>query len=83
MCAGILDGVSGLVGEFAEIDLVGVARARQHADIGAGAENPRLAGAQQHGAHLRMLEAQPLESVGELDVDPEVVGIELELVALE
>jgi hypothetical protein len=28
-----------------------------------------------------MLEAQPLHSVGELDIDAEIVGIELELVA--
>ena len=31
----------------------------------------------------RMLEAQPLQRVGELDIDAEIVGIELELVALE
>ena len=30
-----------------------------------------------------MLEAQPLHRVGELDVDAEVVGIQLELIALE
>ena len=60
-----------------------MARAGQHADIGAGAEHPRLARAQHDGAHLRMLEAQPLDRVGELDVDAEIVGIELELVALE
>jgi hypothetical protein len=30
-----------------------------------------------------MLEAQPLQRVGQLDVDAEVVGIELELIALE
>ena len=58
-------------------------RARQHADVGAGAEHPRLAGAQQDDAHLRVLEAQPLQRVGELDVDAEIVGVELELVALE
>ena len=81
--ARILDAVARLVGELAEIDLVGVGRARQHADVGAGAEHPRLARAQQDDLHLRMLEAQPLDGVGELDVDAEVVGIELELVALE
>ena len=32
-------------------------------------------------AHLGVLEAQPLDRVGELDVDAEVVGVELELVA--
>ena len=40
--AGILQAVAGLVGEFAEIDLVGVGGAGQHADIGAGAEHPVL-----------------------------------------
>ena len=81
--AGVLDAVAGLVGELAEIDLVGVGGARQHADIGAGAEHARLARAQQYDLHLRVLEAQPLDRVGQLDVDAEVVGIELELVAFE
>ena len=30
-----------------------------------------------------MLEAQPLHGIGKLDVDAEIVGIELELIALE
>ena len=81
--AGILDGVAGLVGELAEVDLVRVARAGQHADVGAGAEHAILARAQQHGFHLGMLETQPLHGVGEFDVDAEIVGIQLELVALE
>ena len=81
--AQVFDAVARLVGEFAEIDFVGVARAGQHADIGAGAEHPRLARAQHDDAHLRMLEAQPLDGVGKLDIDAEIVGIELELVALE
>ncbi len=81
--AGILDGVAGLVGELAEVDLVGMRRARQHADVGAGAEHLWLAGAQQDDAHLRMLEAEPLQRVGKLDIDPKIVGIELELIAFE
>ena len=60
-----------------------VARAGQHADIGAGAEHARLARAQHHDAHLRMLEAQPLDGVGKFDIDAEIVGIELEIVAFE
>ena len=83
MLAQILDAVAGLVGELAEVDLVGVGGAGQHADIGAGAEHPRLARAQHHDAHSRMLEAQPLDGVGQFDIDAEIVGIELELVALE
>ena len=30
-----------------------------------------------------MLEAQPLHGVGQLDIDAEIVGIQLELIALE
>ena len=60
-----------------------MARARQHPDIGAGAEYPRLARAQHENTNLGMLEAQPLDGVGKFDVNPEVVGIELEIVALE
>ena len=45
---GIFQAVAGLVGEFAEIDFVGVGRARQHADIGAGAEHAVLARAHHH-----------------------------------
>ena len=81
--AEVLDAVAGLVGEFAEIDFMGVARAGQHADIGAGAEHPRLPRAQHHDAHLRIFETQPVDGVGELDVDAEIVGIEFQLVAFE
>jgi hypothetical protein len=35
-----------------------------------------------NGAHFRMLETDALNGVGELDVDAEVVGVELELVAV-
>ena len=34
-------------------------------------------------AHFRMLEAQPLHRVVEFDIDAEVVGVELEFVAVE
>jgi hypothetical protein len=81
--AGILQPVAGLVGEFAEIDLVGVGGPRQHADVGSGAEHAVLGGAYDHHLHAGMLEAQPLHHVGELDVDTEIVGIQFELIALE
>ena len=55
----------------------------QHADIGAGAEHARLARTQQDDLHLGMLEAQPLQRVGELDVDAEIVGIQLQQIAFE
>ena len=38
--ARILDAVAGLVGEFAEIDLLRVARLAQHVDVGAGRRTP-------------------------------------------
>ena len=56
-----------------------MARASQRADIGAGAEHVRLAGADHDGAHLRVLEAQPRDGVGQFDIDAEIVGIELQL----
>ena len=80
---GVFQAVAGLVGELAEVDFVGVGRARQHADVGAGAEHAVLARAHHHHLHLGMFEAQPLHRVGKLDVDAEIVGIELELIALE
>ena len=42
-CAGGLECVARLVGELAEIDLVGVGGDAEHADIGAGAKDPFLA----------------------------------------
>ncbi len=83
MLAQVLDAVPRLVGELAEIDFVGVACAGQHADIGAGAEHPWLCRPQHQRAHLRMLEAQPLQRVGELDIDAEIVGIQFQIVAFE
>ena len=44
MFGGVFDAVSRFVGELAEIDLVGVRGATQHADVGAGAKHLRLAG---------------------------------------
>ena len=57
--------------------------AGEHADVGTGAEHARLGRAQHHDLDLGVLEAQPLHGVGELDVDAEIIGIQLELVALE
>ena len=79
--ARVLDRAPGLVGELAERDLARVARPAEHADVRAGAEHPLLARTDHHRRHLGMLEAQPLHRIGQLDVDPEVVGVELELVS--
>ncbi len=81
--AGIFEPVAGLVGEFAEVHFMRVGRSGEHADIGAGAEHAVLAGAQQHHLHIGMLEAQPLYGIRQFDVDAEVIGIQLEQIALE
>ena len=83
MLARVLDREPRLVGELAEVHLVAVRRLAEHADVGAGAEHVVLARLDDDRAHLRVLEAQPLHRVVELDVDAEVVGVELELVVLE
>ncbi len=80
MGGGVFDRVAGLVGELAEVDLVGVRRSRQHLDVGSRAEHLVEAARDDHGSHLRVLEAQALHRVVELDVDAEVVRVELELV---
>ena len=83
MLAKILDAIARFIGEFAEIYFMRMARAGQHADIGAGGKNPRFRRAQHQRAHLRMLEAQAFDRVSEFDVDAEIVGIEFQIVALE
>ena len=70
------------VGELAEVHLERVARAAEHEDVGAGAEDARLEAGQHDGVHFGMLEAQPLQHVGQLDVDAEIVGIQFELVVV-
>ncbi|MDE2978672.1 MAG: hypothetical protein OXU63_14290 [Acidobacteriota bacterium] len=56
-------------------------RSTEHADVGAGAEDPLAVGAEHDGVDLRMLEPQSLCGVVELEVDAEVVGVLLEPVA--
>ena len=67
-----------LVGELAEVHLPRVRRAAQHEDVGAGAEDALLQAGDDDGVDLGMLEAQPLDRVGELDVDAEVVRVQLQ-----
>jgi hypothetical protein len=58
-----------------------VAGGAEHVDVGAGAEHAIEVGGHDHRANLRVLEAETLDGVGQLDVDREVVRVELELVA--
>ena len=78
--ARVLDRQARLVGELAEVHLGDVRRAAQHHDVRAGAEDALLERRHDDRVHLGMLEPQPLDGVGELDVDAEVVGVELQLV---
>src|SRR6202022_5148539 len=81
MRARILDAVAGFIGEFAEIDLFGVARLSQHVDVGSRAEHALLAAGQNHDPHLGMLEADAVERVVEFYIYPEIVRVELKPVA--
>ena len=79
--AGVLDGEPRLVGELAEVHLEARGPScAEHEDVGAGAEDALLQARDDDGVHLGVLEAQALDRVGELDVDAEVVGVELQLV---
>ena len=77
----VLDAVAGLVGELAEVHFVRMRGAAEHLDVGAGTEHARMFRVHDHATHFGMLEAQALDRVVEFDVDAEIVGIELELVA--
>ena len=81
MPARIFDTVAGLVRELAEVHLPGVAGQAEHEDVRARTEDPLLHAGNDDGAHFRMLEADPVQGIAELDIDPEIVGIELQLVA--
>ena len=74
----ILDGVAGLVGELAEVDLIDVRRAGEHRNVRAGTEHAVLRRGEHHGARARVLETQALNNVVELDIDAEIVGVELQ-----
>ena len=81
--AGVLDRQSGFVGELAEIHLVAVGSLAEHADIGTGAEDAGLGGAEHDCLDLGMFKAQSLDGVGEFDIDTKVVRIQLELVSFQ
>ena len=55
----------------------------QHPDVGSGAEFPVPARADHDAAHPGILETQSLHRVVQFDVDAQIVGVELEFVAVE
>ena len=68
--------------ELAEVDFERVRRGAEHVNIRAGAEDSWLEARDDDCAHLRVLEANPLDGVGELDIDAEVVRVELQLITV-
>ncbi len=77
--AGVLDRETRFVRELAEVDLRAVRRSAQHHDVGAGAEDPFFERRHDDRMDFRMLEADALNRIGELDVDAEVVELSLSL----
>ncbi len=80
MLARVLDRQPGLVGELAEVHLEAVARAAEHEDVGAGAEHALLQAGDDDGPDLGVLETDTLQGIGELDVDTQIVGVQLEAI---
>src|SRR6476660_8683373 len=78
----VFECAASLVRKLAEVDFEGVRRGAQHVDVCPGAKYSRLQTRNHHGANLRMLEAQPLNRVGEFYVDAQIVGIEFKFVTL-
>ena len=79
--AGILDAVTGLIGELAEVDLERVFGLGQHADVGTGAEHPIVARRYYDRSNLGVLEPETLHGVVQLYIHAQIVGVELELVS--
>ena len=81
MFGGVFNAVTRLVGELAEVDLPGVAGYPQHEDVGTRAKDAVLAAGNDDAAHVGVLKADAVERVMQLNVHPQVVAVELELVA--
>ena len=77
----VLDAVTRLVGELAEVDLPLMRRRGKHADVRTCAEDLLFATGEDDRSYLGVLEAQPLHDVVQLDIHAQDVRIELQLVA--
>src|SRR3982074_1957619 len=81
MGAGFFNTIACLIGEFAEIYFPGVRRKAKHVNVRARAKEPVFRAGYDHGTNLRMLETNTLKRVVEFNIDAEIVGVELGLVA--
>ena len=79
--ARILDAVPRFVRELAEVHLPGVRGLAEHVDVRARTEDTIARAGDHDRSHFRVLEADPLKEIVQLDVDAEVVRIELQFVA--
>ena len=77
----VFQAVAGFIGELAEVDLPGMAGDAEHEDVGTRAEHFLFGAGDHHGAHFGVLEADAADRVVQLHVHPQVIAVELELVA--
>ena len=67
--------------EFTEIDLPRMRGFAEHEDVRARTKYAIASASDDYRAHLRVFETNPLDSVIKLNIDAQIIGIELELVA--
>ena len=72
-CFGHFHGIAGLVSEFTKVHLVGMGRARQHADIRAGAKYLVFARLQHHNLDFGMFKSHPLNNISKFDINAEII----------
>src|SRR6266478_6414112 len=77
----VFNGAARLVRKFAKVDFEDVRRRPQHVNVRAGAKDARLQTRDDDSAHLRVLEANSLNGVCELEIDTKVIRIQFQLVA--
>jgi hypothetical protein len=64
-----------------KLTLCAVLGTGEHPDVGSRTEHAILAGTQQYDLHVGMLESQSHQGIGEFDVDGEIAGVQLLLIA--
>src|SRR5262245_30706790 len=77
----VFDCATRLVRELAEVDFDSVRGSAQHIDVSARAEDSGLKTSQHDNLHFGMFESNALNSISQLDIDAEVIGVEFEFVA--
>src|SRR5208282_185430 len=81
MRAGILDPIPRFVRELAEVHLPWMTGEAQHVDVCPGAKNSTLGAGNEDTTDLGVFEADALQGIVQLNVDPQIVGVQLQFVA--